>query len=190
VSDDVTVVVTTIPPRQHLLRRALDSVHAQTHWPAAVHVEVDLRKDGAGPTRNRGLASVATEWVAFLDDDDELYPQHLERCLAHARETSSGLVYPWFDVVGGNDPFPAFFGHAFDPNLPNMFPVTVLARTDALQAVLRDGGGFAPPGSAQGDDWPFWLQLVAAGVPISHLAERTWRWHHHRRNTSGRPDRW
>src|SRR4051794_10970864 len=112
-SADVAVVVPTIPPRVHLLHRALASVHDQTLRAAQVVVETDSDHTGAAATRNRGLARVETEFVAFLDDDDELMAHHLAVCLAELERTGADLVYPWFRISDGNDPFPGSFDRAF-----------------------------------------------------------------------------
>jgi glycosyltransferase involved in cell wall biosynthesis len=85
--------------RSAALRRALDSVFAQTR-PADEVVVVDdgslddtpawiprdfpdvtyIRQDNAGVSaaRNRGVASCRSEWIAFLDSDDEWRPKKLE----------------------------------------------------------------------------------------------------------------
>lgn len=49
-----------------------------------LQVLVNERSLGAGGARNRGAASAAGEWLAFLDDDDEFLPDMLERMLAEA----------------------------------------------------------------------------------------------------------
>lgn len=184
-SRHITVAIPTIPSRGAYLARAIKSVSAQDLPPTDVVVSYDFAREGAGPTRTRALAKVTTEWTAFLDDDDEFNPNHLSILIDYAERTNADLVYPWFDVIGGTDPFPMFEGRAFNPNEPNMFPVTVLVRTD----VIKETGGFPPPGP-DGDDWPVWLKLVEAGANIEHVPVRTWKWHHHGYNTSGLPDRW
>jgi glycosyltransferase involved in cell wall biosynthesis len=93
---DVTVVIPTIPPRSHLLQRAVASVHDQMVQPKMTVIEYDKNHEGAAVTRNRGLERVETEFVAFLDDDDELLPNHLELCLDEIERTGADLVYPWF----------------------------------------------------------------------------------------------
>lgn len=195
----VSVAVPSIPSRALLLMRALDSVCAQ-HLPAtAIHVAMDHDRLGAAATRDRALAAVDTEWVAFLDDDDEMYPTHLRALAMHQETTGADLVYPWFDVAGGTDPFPHWRGVPWDGANPHQVPVTFLART----AAIRDAGGFSygwdpsqgedpgtdPEGNRAGEDWRLMLRLVAAGAVIVHLNQRTWRWHHHDTNTSGLPSR-
>lgn len=189
--ENVTVVVPHIPVRTRLLSRALGSIMAQTVLPADVIVIVDAHHEGAAATRNRGLELVKTDYVAFLDDDDWLYPQHIESCMWEIREWGADVVYPWFHVENGTDPL-GMFGRPFDAQhleLSNYIPVTVVART----ATLREVGGFTPYPDAAGhpnEDWGCWLAVHRAGGKIMHLAERTWVWDHATGNTSGRGDRW
>lgn len=180
-----TLVLPTIKPRRDMREKAIRSAEAQTLPFTEILVEFDRDREGAGPTRTRGMMKVETEYTAFLDDDDELYPQHHQTLMDCALETGADLVYPWFDVIGGTDPFPMFEGKVFNPAEPNMFPVTVLARTDLLQR----SSGF-PLAGIEGDDWPLWKELISMGAHIVHTPVRTWRWRHHQGNTSGLPSRW
>lgn len=180
-----TVAIPTIPPRSQLLERALVSAHAQT-VPVAVVVAVDEDREGEWTTRNRALALVETEWTAFLDDDDELLPGHVEMLLARQRETGADVVYPWFAVVwddGHEDPkwgAPVGFDMPFDAGRlrsANYIPVTTLVRTSLALEV----GGFPEPGPphAQMVDWGFLLRMVDAGASFAHLPAVTWAWHRH-----------
>lgn len=168
---NISVVIATIPPRAELLERALASVQAQTLSPAAVCMAVD-KYCSAAHTRNMALAMVETEWIAFLDDDDEFRPNHLRACARHATLTGADVVYPWFD---GDDEI-GMFGVAFDATLlrkRNFVPVTVLARTD----LVRKAGGFVDHPDANGDpceDWGLWLALLDLDARFSHLPQRTW----------------
>jgi glycosyltransferase involved in cell wall biosynthesis len=180
-----------------MLVRAISSVTAQISPVTGISVALDVNREGAAVTRNRALAGVTTEWSAFLDDDDEWHEDHLLRLTAEAELHDADMVYPWFTVPQGWDPFPQYEGQPFDEfalrNVQNYIPVTVLVRTE----LIRDVGGFeARPYDASRidaspcDDWGAWLKLVDEGVKIVHLNHRTWRWNWHGGNTSGRPDRW
>src|SRR5690242_19678911 len=93
------IIPTTRRPAQ--LRRALDSVFAQTYREFEAIVVVDgpnpdtvamlaacgearlrvLQNDhplGPGLARNAGAAAARGDWLAFLDDDDEWQPENLE----------------------------------------------------------------------------------------------------------------
>lgn len=188
----ITVVVPSIPPRRYRhLHRAIDSVLRQELPAEALVVEFDTTHAGAAVTRNRGLEKVTTEWTAFLDDDDEFLPDHLALLRNHARKTDADMVYPWFTVPEGWDPFPDREGQPFDPALletRNTIPVTVLIKTELIKSV----GGFEPKGPPDNpcDDWGAWTKVRDAGAKIEHLNRRTWLWHWHGENTSGRGDRW
>ena len=187
-SDDVTVCIPSIPPRRSLLGRALLSVMNQTHSAAAISIAVDNHKEGAAVTRQRALEGANTPWVAFLDDDDEFKPEHLERLLWCAAENDADYVFSWFDTQYCFDPL-GHFGKVFDPQNPHHTTITVLVKTQlALEAGFRtdhpDGWALAQ------EDWRFTLDCIRLGGKIVHLPERTWYWRHDSGNTSGRPDRW
>jgi glycosyltransferase involved in cell wall biosynthesis len=183
----VTVVIPTIPGREHLLERAQESVRAQTLQPLATLTFRDEWGEGAAATRNRALKWVRTPLVAFLDDDDELYPNHLERCVWYADARGADVVYPGYDVVGGEDEV-RMFGVVFSAALlleRNFIPVTTVCRTEAVRAA----GGFQPHPDEFGnpcEDWGLWLAMVGRGADIAHLAEKTWRWHRHDGQTAGK----
>lgn len=190
---DVTAVIPTIPPRMKTsLPKALHSVATQTHRVAGISIAVDTERRGAWHTRGRALAGATTEWVAFLDDDDHWYPQHLERLLTTAEETNADYVFSYFDLgvncagrAGGHDPL-GHFGRHFDPKNPHHTTMNVLVKRELAQSV-----GFTPPSddSPVGDeDWRFVLGCVNAGAKIVHLPERTWSYNCYG-NTAGLPRR-
>jgi glycosyltransferase involved in cell wall biosynthesis len=192
-SSDITVVVATIPIRAKMLRKALASVVLQTFQPAAIVVEYDHERTGAAATKNRGLAKVTTEWVAFLDDDDAFLPEHLEKLREAQLDSGADVVYsmPFIpQIPGGIDPS-GMRGAPFDPDelrRRSYIQTTSLVRTKLIQA----SGGFQLPRhvASDYDDWGAWLALLDAGATFHHLPEQTFLWEHHGRNTSGRPDRW
>jgi glycosyltransferase involved in cell wall biosynthesis len=188
-----------------MLTRAIDSVHSQTRPPDAIHVAVDNGREGAAATRQRALTAATTDFVAFLDSDDEFLPKHLEWLLQHQQETGADFVYPWFKILQQfadgttrileDDPiFPV--GHylnEFDPADPVETTITTLVRTDLAKHV-----GFKELDRGQvnsGEDRYFTLGCLEAGATIRHLRRKSWLWRHHwlddkvMGNTSGRPER-
>lgn len=110
----VSVIVPTIR-RPGLIRRAIDSVRAQTLGDLEIIVVIDgpdpataavldtmdeprlrvLQNPsplGPGGVRNAGAAIATGEWLAFLDDDDEWLPDKLERQLAGRTAADAVLV--------------------------------------------------------------------------------------------------
>lgn len=184
----VGIAIPSIPPRGAQLQRAVASVTAQTFPVAEIAVALDIYKQGAGDTRNRAKAMLRTQWVGFLDDDDELYPDHVAKLLAHALATGADLVFPWYDVVGNSDPLAELEHIEWNDASPHMFPITVLMRTELAMSIdFPVEAEF--PGCA-GEDWRYWNTLLAQGAHFAHLYDRTWRWHHDGTNTSGLPSRW
>lgn len=188
----MTAVIPSIPPRAAMLSRAVASVLAQGRPVDALSIAVDRTHAGSTATRNEALAAVRTEWCAFLDDDDEWLPNHVETLLDAAESSGADVVYPWFYVPRGWDPWPGVEGRPFDRGElmaeGNYVPVTVLARTELVRGV----GGFEAIGPEHDacDDWGLWKKLLSTGATFLHVPVRTWVWHWHGRNTSGRGHRW
>lgn len=206
----VAVVVPTIPGREAFLRRAIASVLDQTrplNYAAGdqLIVEQDPERTGAAATRNRALARVTADVVAWLDDDDELLPNHLKSCLRVLQlDPSVGLVYPRPRMRGGKDPtavthqgrFPVSpWGLRWCPEFAkhlrvhgSFIPMTHLVRT----GLATGAGGFPegetlPSGRYRGEDEGYLIRLLDHGVVFEHLDAVTWRWHVHNAQTAGRP---
>lgn len=116
----VTVVIPTYN-RSSLLPRALASVAAQTFcdydvvivndggdWPAWNEFSLPgssirvfhQQRSGPAAARNAALAYSDSEFVAYLDDDDEWQPDHLECLLALlAGSSNRGVAFGVADVV-------------------------------------------------------------------------------------------
>lgn len=195
-ASDLTVVVTTIPTREDRLEVALRSVADQSLLPARVVVQCDEKRLGAPANRDLGLSRVDTKYVAFLDDDDYFYANHLQLLYSTAVSEQADLVYSWFDVIGGTDPFPQNFGKPWDPCKPVQTTVTTLGRT---LSYLAAGGyasmeGFSSASLAQGntagEDYRLVWRMNREGMKIIHVPEKSWAYVHHSKNTSGRADRW
>lgn len=196
----IAVCIPSIPIRPKLLNRALRSVLQQTYRAHEICVAVDSYAEGAWTTRNRAVMQTtsACEWVAFLDDDDEFLPHHLDHLVAIATETEADLVHSWFEVVGGSDPFPQHRGKQYHPyphDNHHCFPITYMVKRDLLFEAREKMGGFLPDdpgfGAWEHQDMPLidcmWELSDGNfyGSPVT-----TWRYHHHQENTSGLPSRW
>lgn len=187
----ITVVLPTHPYRIHngMTKRAVESVFSQTHPASSLIVENDVEKTGAAETRHRALMKATTEWVAFLDSDDQLLPDHLKTLIEAAEEHQADYVYSWFHTWNCVDPFPQWFGQPWDNDNPHATTITTLVRTEIAQQVGFLDYAKGPNVPVSDEDHRFTLGCMRAGAKIVHVPERTWIWNHHGDNTAGLPNR-
>lgn len=184
----VAVVVRT-RNRPALLKEALESLAAQTARPARVVVvndggaspestvapyrdslhatleETDGRT-GRAAAGNRGVAAAREELVAFLDDDDLFFPDHVERLLAAHRGGPEPVCYSDAVTVvyargrDGWEPRHRALQYSldFDPEyllLANYIPIHTLLLPRAL---FDKAGGFDET-LEYSEDWDFLIRL-------------------------------
>ena len=118
----VSVIVRT-KDRPRLLKRALQSISSQTYRPIEVVLvndggceldsselqgilkDVSLRyirlekNTGRAHAGNTGLENAKGEYLGFLDDDDELYPNHIKELAIKLFHTPSKIAYTDAEVV-------------------------------------------------------------------------------------------
>lgn len=226
-----TVDVTIVTPafrRARLIGRALDSVRLQTRRPARIIVIDDASQDGTadaarrwaeehdfpvtvevlaengGPAvaRNRGIELATTEYVAFLDSDDEHTPQTLERLVAPL-EAKPEAVLSFADATvvspAGREPHALFrprirLESAAEPLAP---PCGVYRLSDPTSTLLKASiiptsatcfrraaalaAGGMPAEFRSGEDWLFWLRLAQHGDFVFQLDDLAM---HHRHDAN------
>lgn len=55
---------------------------------------------GAGPARNAAIATARGRYIAFLDADDEWYPEKLEKVLQFMKSKGAPFAYHDYDIFG------------------------------------------------------------------------------------------
>lgn len=185
-------VVIPLYNRTQYIRRAIDSVLAQTYSNFELIVVDDGSTDGSSDVvrlyadarirlitqenagecaaRNRGVAEANTKWVAFLDSDDEWMPKFLERAVGLAT-THSSLVAVFTNIASFRDNTP-WLVCPFSEScvLENYFAFSIknLGRGITSSSVLvrkqrlKDIGGF-PDGIHRSGDTDTWLRLALLG---------------------------
>lgn len=182
----VTVIIRT-KDRPALLREAIESVRTNEH-PADIVVVNDggvaprvekgvklvqhERPAGRSEAMNAGVKAATTKYIAFLDDDDLYYPEHLSTLAAAAQAAPASAAWytdavSAFFAIGGSGQYEKnaslrLFGGDFDRQLllvDNYIPLPALL---VERTAFLDAGGF----DRQFDlfeDWDFLIRLSQRG---------------------------
>jgi hypothetical protein len=171
----IAVVTPTIPSRLGLLAECKASVKAQTWGGEILHViGEDHTNVGAAAMRNnivRGIDS-SYEWLAFCDDDDILYPEHLAT-LAAASD-GADVVYSDCREDGFTKTWKTRPFNYEEVKAANYIPVTVLMRRSMFEKV----GGFQSE-PYPGEDQHLWLRAALAGARFAYVPQATWTYRKH-----------
>jgi len=146
----ISVIIPT-HNRNTLLQRAIASVESQTVRDVDVWVVNDggvepaVRESiqlvskchgGPGSARNAGIAASDSRYIAYLDDDDEWRPHHLESML-NTLDSSCLMAYAAADVVDAGRHIRVWGDCAFDKFIADSFftifpPSACMHRRDLL----------------------------------------------------------
>jgi glycosyltransferase involved in cell wall biosynthesis len=138
-------------------------------------LEEPKQRRGRSAAANRGVAVAREELVAFLDDDDRCFSDHIERLVAAQRQGPEPVVYAdAVTVVYGQgetgwEPRVRSLQYSldYDPDyllLANYIPIHTLLMPREL---FRKVGGF-DEGLEYSEDWDFLIRL-SAETPFRHL---------------------
>lgn len=196
-----TVVIPLYNKAPHI-RRAIDSVMAQSMPDFELIVVDDASTDGGGgivsavrderarlvrravrgvgghAARNLGINEASTDFIAFLDADDEWKPQFLETIFAMRRRFPAAGAYATAYEIREPDGSariprpPGIPSRAWEGHLPNYFKAAIGSSpvwTSAVvipRQVLDEVGRF-PEGEERGGDLDTWLR-IALRYPIAY----------------------
>lgn len=207
----ITVVIPLFNKRD-FIRRALDSISKQIVAPEEVIVVDDgstdgghelvaaykglpirlVRQENAGVSvaRNRGVQEAQSEWVAFLDADDEYLPRALHNlCDARDRHPDASVVFgrsisgaPAHNFFMSQDSLmlvPDYFAYLLGRGAYEAHTSSIMVRKSAIEEV-----GLFPPGVRIGEDTDTWMRLgclfsfVRVDIPISvyHIEDGDSAW--------------
>ncbi len=186
---DVSVVI-PVYNRAELVRRAIDSVLAQTRRPLEIIVVDDGSTDatlsvltdyqgrirlirqehrGVSAARNRGMRSARGQWIALLDSDDQWQPRKLEMAEDFSRTHPEYRIFQSQEIwirngrrVNPKKKHQKFGGWIFKQSLPLCIvsPSAVVFHKTILQQV-----GFFDESLPVCEDYDLWLR-VAKQFPV------------------------
>lgn len=213
---DVTVVIPTYN-RAELVIRALESVRTQRMPPAhiivvddvstdgtpdavqrwaakhgvPVTVDVLARNGGAAIARNRGIELATTQYVAFLDSDDEHLPDTLQRLIlpldflpdavlsfadaavvTPSSREPRGLFTPRIRLEGESTPLqvPGIDAHQLSDAIGTLLKASIIPTSaTCFRRNAAMAAGLMPANFRSGEDWLFWLRLAQQGRFVFQL---------------------
>jgi GT2 family glycosyltransferase len=170
---DVTIAVSTFGSdwwQELACHRAVPSARKQGVPVVCCHA--DTLQDA----RNGSLDQVKTEWIIYLDADDELEPGYVETMLSRTADLRAPMVRYMHNGAGAMPRMPNVWGHTHQcvgECLPfgNWMVIGTMVRADMLRKV---GGWHDYPWS---EDWDMWLRCYLAGATVEAVPEAIYRAH-------------
>jgi GT2 family glycosyltransferase len=198
----VSVIIPTYN-RLDTLQAAIESVNAQTfrdfeivvvndagsHELESLIRSLNRRKNisyvrhgvnrGLGASRNTGIGATRGKYIAYLDDDDFFYPDHLETLVGYLEKTGEKVAYTdahrifqkQVDGAYVEDKRDVPYSHDFDYRailVSNFVPVLCFLHA---RSCLRETGGF-DESLATHEDWDLWIRM-SRKFRMNHIAKIT-----------------
>ncbi len=188
------------------LQRCLDSVYAQTA-PASEIIVIDdgstdntagilqsqgsairvisQKNQGRSAARNAGIKAAQSDYIAFLDADDEYLPGHLEQLITAAGKTDADIVYdcigdPYFKALDRLPVKPEKSSSIRHVANYQLWIINAMVRRALIQ---RTGVEFNRELSIAEDALFFWM-LIAHGASVRYVRKRGTRVGIHGNNTT------
>lgn len=126
----------------------------------------NIKNRGAGYTRNVGVEASVGRFIAFLDADDQWYPEKLEEQISFMLSNNYSLTFTAYDTIEENSLKKGRREALESVNYKNMLVnnylgcLTVIYDKDKL-------GKFYFPEIRKRQDWALWLQIMRSGI-IAH----------------------
>lgn len=196
----ITGIITTYNRTGEIVERAINSMLTQTHPVSEIIVIDDNENDspicdsiaticsrydlvtyikqngnkGACAARNLGIQNAHSDYVAFLDDDDEWLPTKLERQieLFQNGNDSVGLVsvsgYILFEDTGKETEYYNYYGYREHPTYQDMLEGDWVGSTSQplIKKECFDNVGMFSEDQPARQDYEMWIRIARGGYGI------------------------
>lgn len=141
----------------------LERLAAVKHCRARVIRQPNL---GLAATRNVGAAVARGKYICYLDADDTLEPEYLERMLVELEQDETlGSCFSWVRCFGDDDSI--WKTRSLDPYYLHECTTapshSVIRRTAWERVKALNGSGFLTKYNGYFEDWVFWIDMVECG---------------------------
>ena len=184
-------IITTTYNRKKFLKRAIDSVLAQSFKDWEVIVVDDCSTDGTEELRNLnhpqikyiktkknwgtdnrpkniGIRAARGEYIVFLDDDDVYKNDGLKILYKYIKESGADVVYGDYIIHDINGKKGVGWSFDFDSSLLQKMNYIAMSVVIARKKCLEDVGGF-DESVPKFKDWNLWLRLHKRGYSFLHV---------------------
>lgn len=149
-----------------LADRAVQSAVQQTVLPDAV---LHVHRSSLQEARNTGAEMADTEWLIFLDADDELDRQYIESMLRSPGDLRRPMTLGVYED-GSEDAAPIFI-----PRKPLLESNYIVIGAMCRREQFLEAGGFNDYPILE--DWDLWLRLAILGAEITDAHGAIYRVH-------------
>ena len=205
----ITVIIPTYNA-EHLLKRSVDSILAQTYTDLEIILVDDkstdktaevikdcerkdsrirsifLEKNSGGPATPKtiGVKNAESELIAFLDQDDEWLPEKLERqyeyLLSHKDAVLVGTTCLNVNASGEKTRLP------ISTNTEKILTECIVHSSSSVlmrKSIFTELGYF-DPNFTMSDDWDLWIRIFLAGYRLDFIDEPLFLRHIHENNVT------
>lgn len=166
--NDVTVIIPIYGDIDYWTPLAVRAQHSAWHQsvePTAVVISV---ADTLAEARNKAAAIARTEWLCFLDADDELGPGYIEAMLAGTGDLRQPSTLGVVDGVEDSAP-------VLIPSKPLLDGNYIVIGAFVRREIFESAGGFTELPAYE--DWDLWIRCWLDGAVITTCPEAVYRIH-------------
>jgi GT2 family glycosyltransferase len=159
-----------------------DSLAKIQKYKAAAHV-IDQKNQGVIQTKNIGLQHASGDWVVFLDADDVMDKDFLQKMYAVSRKTNADVVYSAMRLTGSESG--VFWSRPFSRRSlrkGNYINNSALIRRSLLQSI----GGYSKKMHFGYEDWELYVHLADVGAKFQYIREPLLLYRRHLSNSRDR----